>query len=87
VPNISSSGSGKAKKADPCKHKNNRKKRKYVVYIAMDLKRPGKIYVGRTQGPPGATVKEILNKRKSTHHRNLGPLQKVCETTSYAAVR
>jgi hypothetical protein len=74
-------------KNDPCKHKNNRKKRKYIIYIAQDLDNPGKIYVGRTQGPPNATNEAILRKRKSTHHRNLGPLQAVCETTSYAAIR
>jgi hypothetical protein len=88
VPYVSSSATGGSSKKDPCKHPNNRKKRKYVVYISEDLDNPGKIYVGRTRGPIGASTKDILAKRKSTHHRNLkDPLTPVCETTSYAAVR
>jgi hypothetical protein len=89
MPYVSSAAVGRASsKNDPCKHPNNRKKRKYVVYIAQDLDNPGKIYVGRTRGPAGASTKDILAKRKSTHHRNLSdPLVAVCETTSYAAIR
>lgn len=86
-PETDSMAMGGAKKKDPCKHPNDKKKKKYIIYIAMDLKNPGKTYVGRTSGKPGDTTEAILGKRKAGHHRNLGPLRAVCETDSYAAVR
>ena len=82
-----SKGKGKKKNSNPCAHPNDSKKRKYVTYIADDLDKPGKTYVGRTSGAPGESVESILKRRKSGHHRNLGPLQDIFVTDSYAAVR
>jgi len=83
---------GGTKKKNPCKHANDTKKKgyTYVVYMAEAIPKttPPKFYVGRTSGPPGMSVKTILNKRKAGHHRkDIGKLFKVCETTAYAAVR
>lgn len=77
---------------DACKHANDTKKKgyTYVVYMAEAIPKttPPKYYVGRTSGPPGMSVKAILNKRKVGHHRkDIGKLVKICETTVYAAVR
>jgi RHS repeat-associated protein len=64
---------------------------KYIVYQAPELDSngnlTGKIYTGRTSGSDNMTTKQILDKRKSTHHRNLGQLNKVYETDDYKAVR
>ncbi len=84
---------GKNKKdRDPCKHPNDsKKKKKYVVYKADEYDRAGNkvgTYVGRTSGSPNQSTESILNRRASGHHRkNLGPLQAIFETNSYAAVR
>ena len=65
---------------------------KYVVYQALELddagNPTGNIYTGRTRGSDNMTTQQILNKRKSNHHRrNLGELVPVFETNSYEAVR
>jgi uncharacterized Zn-binding protein involved in type VI secretion len=90
-PFVAKTAAGQAgSKNDPCRHPNNRKKRIYVVYMAMVIKGKGKgkVYIGRTQGKPGQTIEAILKKRKSGHHReDIGDLQEVCTTDSYAAVR
>ena len=83
---------GKKKRdRDPCIHPNDsKKKKKYVVYKADEYDRAGNkvgTYVGRTSGSPSQTIESILNRRASGHHRNLGPLQAIFETNSYAAVR
>jgi hypothetical protein len=92
-----------ASKADQekCKNDKKRKGKKFIVYIApvydAQGKPTGKYYVGRAVGPAGATADQIaLNRWQKPHHwraktktRNLtiGPLQPVCETDSYPAVR
>ena len=77
-----------------CRHKNNRKKRKYIIYHApfVDSKgvpvKPPKWYVGRSHGPKNADPIAIANKRKRGHHRHdIGQLIVACVTTSYAAIR
>ncbi len=85
-------GKHKAKKGkkDPCKHKRDKEKKKYVVYKADEFDKNGKkigTYVGRTSGKPGERVADILKRRQAGHHRNVGPLQEVFTTDSYAAVR
>ncbi|WP_330221590.1 RHS repeat-associated core domain-containing protein, partial [Bacteroides fragilis] len=64
---------------------------KYVVYQAPELDSvgnpTGNIYTGRTRGSDEMSTQQILNKRKSNHHRNLGELVPVFETNSYEAVR
>jgi hypothetical protein len=88
---------------DPCKHKNNRKKRKYVVYIAPVVagnppQPTGEMYVGRTQGLQSELTDTIVLRRMRGHHRRksakkrkklkkIGDLIGVCVTESYAAVR
>lgn len=79
---------------DACKHANDTKKKghTYVVYMAEEITDPPtippKYYVGRTSGPPGMSVKAILDRRKAGHHRpDIGVLKEVCRTTVYAAVR
>lgn len=80
-------GSSKRKR-DPCKHRNNKKRRTYVVYESPDAEHAGKTYVGRTNGPQSMSVRDILAKRRGTHHRKLAKILKpVCVTTSYAACR
>jgi RHS repeat-associated protein len=66
--------------------------RKYVVYQAPVLDANGnptdKVYTGRTSGSDDMSVEQILNRRKSNHHReDIGDLQSVYETDSYKAVR
>jgi RHS repeat-associated protein len=61
--------------------------KKYIVYQAEDLDNPGKIYTGRTSGSDNMTREQILAKRKSNHHRNLGQMDAVFETDNYGAVR
>jgi RHS repeat-associated protein len=58
----------------------------YIIYQAVDLD-TGKIYTGRTSGADNLLVEQIMNKRKSGHHRNLGEMQSVFETENYKAVR
>ncbi|RIY35306.1 type IV secretion protein Rhs [Capnocytophaga canis] len=58
----------------------------YIVYQAIDLD-TGKIYTGRTSGDDNLSIRQILDKRQSGHHRNLGQLQEVFVTNSYEAVR
>jgi RHS repeat-associated protein len=60
---------------------------KYVVYQAPDLDNPGKIYTGRTSGSDDKSVTDLLKKRRSGHHRNIGDMVPVFETDSYEAVR
>lgn len=77
---------------DACKHANDKKKKghTYVVYRAESNPPtdPKTYYVGRTSGPPGMSVKDILARRKAGHHRtDIGDLEPVCQTTRYAAVR
>jgi uncharacterized Zn-binding protein involved in type VI secretion len=84
---------------EKCAHKNDKGQR-FVVYIAAVYDEhgnpTGKWYVGRTRGPAGASTRQILNKRFSSHHwrkpsrkrkETIGPLTAVCETDSYSAVR
>lgn len=83
---------GTMDKNDPCRHENDKKGKKYLVYIAPILdknKQPtGEMYVGRTSGPGGDNPLDIANRRKASHHRkDIGALQVVCVTDSYAAVR
>jgi RHS repeat-associated protein len=61
--------------------------KKYIVYQAEDLNNPGKIYTGRTSGADNMTREQILAKRKSNHHKNLGEMDAVFETNNYGAVR
>jgi hypothetical protein len=78
------------KKKDPCKHKNDEKKRKYVVYKDKEYKSDGTykgVYVGRTSGTAGEKTKDILARRERGHHRNVRNLESIFETNSYAAVR
>jgi hypothetical protein len=101
-PGVASMAAASPEVQKKCKHKNDKKKQKYVVYVAQvygaDGKPsdPPKWYVGRTRGPAGASTNSILAKRFSGHHRRkkgkkrketIGPLIAVCETDSYAAVR
>jgi hypothetical protein len=86
--NVKVKGTGKSK--DPCKHPNDAKKKKYVVYKADELDKNGNkigTYVGRTSGKPGESTASILARRQSGHHRNVGPLERIFETDSYAGVR
>jgi hypothetical protein len=83
-------GKHKAKKSkkDPCKHPNDKKKRTYVVYKVKD--RSGNVYVGRTSGAPGESVRTILARRSAGHHRadvRGLKLEEVFSTDRYAAVR
>jgi hypothetical protein len=92
MPTTDGAAPGKSSNDDPCKHKNNKKKRKYIIYEAdiLDSKgnKTGMKYVGRSQGKQGETAREIADRRKAGHHRSdIGPLKVVCETYSYAAVR
>lgn len=89
-------GKHNAKKAnkknkDPCKHERDKQKKKYVVYRAQEFDKNGNLlgtYVGRTSGKPTESVRKILNRRKSGHHREgLGDLDDLFVTDSYAAVR
>jgi hypothetical protein len=84
-------GGGKKDTAkDPCKHKNDKKKRKYVVYEGMAHDKQGNPtgrYIGRTSGHPGESTKQILARRQQGHHRNIKDIQRVFETDRYAAVR
>jgi hypothetical protein len=84
-------GSGKKDTAkDPCKHENDKKKRKYVVYKAIEYDEKGNpigTYIGRTSGAPGESTDAILKRRLSGHHRNVKELKEVFETNSYAAMR
>jgi hypothetical protein len=82
---------------DACKHDNDKKKDYlYVVYRAREVDKngietePPKWYVGRTMGGPAPPmdVEQILNNRKSGHHRtDIGQLKVVCQSRRYAAVR
>jgi hypothetical protein len=81
----------KDKDKDPCKHENDKKNKKYVVYQAMEydaLGNPLGIYVGRTSGAPEEDPKAILKRRRQGHHRKgLDDLKEVFITDRYAAVR
>ncbi|QDU56190.1 hypothetical protein Pan181_23950 [Aeoliella mucimassa] len=55
-------------------HNNGCSARKHVAYTAEALDYPGKKYSGRSSGVD-MTAEQILAKRKSVHHRNLGPLE------------
>jgi len=74
---------------NPCEHPRDKKKRRYVVYIAeeeIDYEPTGKFYVGRTSGT--GTVTQIVNKRQQGHHRtDIGKLKAIHETDSYSACR
>ena len=59
---------------------------KYVVYQGIE-RGTGKVYTGRTSGSDDMSTRDILNRRHSNHHRDLGPLQPVYETDNYKAVR
>jgi hypothetical protein len=87
---------------EACKHKNDSKKKKYVVYEADQFDKDGNkigTYVGRTSGRPNELTKDILKRRQAGHAaaakkgigmsgtRHLGPLNAVFTTDSYAAVR
>ena len=75
---------------EACKHKNDSKKKKYVVYKADEFDKNGNkigTYVGRTSGAPNESVKNILKRRGSGHHRSVGQLDELFTTDSYAAVR
>ena len=101
VKNANSNGGGisdgkkKKKRKDPCKHPNDSKKKKYVVYRADEFDANGKkigTYVGRTSGEQGEDTMKILRRRQSSHHRNkngnsIGDLEGIFETDSYAGVR
>jgi hypothetical protein len=84
-------GSGKKDTAkDPCKHENDKKKRKYVVYKTTVFDENGNPigdYVGRTSGQAGEKTRDILKRRQQGHHRNVGELEEVMTTDRYAAVR
>lgn len=88
-------GKGKDKKEkdkDPCKHENDKKNKKYVVYQAMEydaLGNPLGTYVGRTSGAPGERSELILARRRQGHHRKglEDDLKEVFITDRYAAVR
>lgn len=76
------------KKKDPCKHDRDKQKKKYVVYKVTD--RDGNVYVGRTSGSPSSSVRSILAKRSSGHHRLSVrglELEPVFISDRYAAVR
>lgn len=66
-------------------HNTCGEKRKYLTYIADDLDNPGKKYIGRTSG--FGSVDDILAKRASNHHRNLGPLKLDRVSSSRRAIR
>ena len=82
---------GPKKKLDPCRHRRNKKKQVFVVYMARQTgSRPPKYYIGRTRGPdtgPGSVTRAINNRERGHHRTDIGPLQKVCEQNSYAACR
>lgn len=65
--------------------------KKYLIYQASELDENGKptseIYTGRTRGDDNKSNKSILNKRKSSHHRNLGEMVVVHETDDYKSHR
>ena len=66
--------------------------KKYIVYQAPVLdangKPTGKVYTGRTSGADDMTREQILNRRKSNHHRkDIGRLRPIFETDNYKAVR
>ena len=86
-----SKGDGKKKNPNPCEHPNDKKKKKYVVYMADEFdgnnNKTG-TYVGRTSGRADEGVESILRRRKSGHHRKgIGQLQELFTTDSYAGVR
>lgn len=84
-----SEGKGKKNK-DPCKHPNDKNKRKYVVYKATEYDKQGNpigTYIGRTSGAQGDATEDILKRRLAGHHRNVDRLDPVFETDKYAAVR
>ena len=60
---------------------------RHIIYQALDLDNPEKIYTGRTRGADNMSVETILANRKRSHHRNLGPMTAVFETSSYRAIR
>jgi len=60
---------------------------RHIIYQALDLDNPEKIYTGRTRGADNMSVETILANRKRSHHRNLGPMTAVFETNSYRAIR
>ena len=87
-----SKGEGKKKNPNPCDHPNDRKKaKKYVVYRADDFDKDGNkigTYIGRTSGSQDESIRNILKRRKSGHHRkSIGELEPVFETRFYAAAR
>ncbi|WP_430438258.1 RHS repeat-associated core domain-containing protein, partial [Parabacteroides merdae] len=66
--------------------------KKYIVYQAPVLdangKPTGKVYTGRTSGADDMTRQQILNRRKSNHHRkDIGQLVAIFETNNYKTVR
>ncbi len=66
--------------------------KKYIVYQAPVLDAngnpTGKVYTGRTSGADDLSVRQILKKRKSNHHRkDIGDLMPIFETDNYKAVR
>ena len=66
--------------------------KKYIVYQAPVLdasgQPTGKIYTGRTSGNDNLSTSQILNRRKSNHHRkDIGALTPIFETDNYKAVR
>ena len=73
-------------KKDPCRHRRNKKKRTFVVYMAAQKGGTGNFYVGRTRGT--GTVAQITANRQRNHHRTgIGPLVPVCIQDSYSACR
>ncbi len=62
------------------------KLKKYIVFQAHELdvnsNPTGKIYTGRTSGSDNMSTQQILNKRKSNHHRNPGGMEPVSEIKS-----
>jgi hypothetical protein len=71
---------------DPCRHRRNKKKQKFVVYMAAERGSTGNYYVGRTRGT--GTIDQIINNRERGHHRtDIGRLKAVCTTDTYSACR
>jgi hypothetical protein len=72
---------------DPCRHRRNKKKQIFVVYIARETgSSPPKYYVGRTRGT--GTLTQVVNNRERGHHRtDIGKLTAVCQADSYSACR
>jgi hypothetical protein len=81
----------KTSNPDPCKHKNDVKKKRYIVYEGDSYdKKTGQYlgnYVGRSSGTENESPQTIVTRRFKNHHRNLRNPRILFVTESYAAAR